>query len=382
VTAGLVLDMGGAQIAAERLLIEANAQRETLELTLPPSALTLELGDTIEADGERFEVAEIRDGLARKIAARAILPELDIAIVGERPKGNVDRPIAQSFPEVAAAHLPPAPDDIGYTRLALGAFAHPWPGRIQVTDGETGAELAVLPRAATLGTLTEVLEPASMFVWDDIRAIDVELLSGHLASRDENEVLAGANRVAVETDSGAWEIIAFAEAELIAPGMYRLSRLLRGQGGTDHAIGAASAGNRVLLLDTRTIAEDVDPAWLGAIAELRCFAGRADAEGTVAQASIDLATILPLRPVHLGAIGQTGGDIALSWVRRSRSDTDSWLLKTLRSITRRKRTASRSTTGSRSSARSMSRRQASPTRPRSRPPTSAALPASRSAWRR
>jgi hypothetical protein len=195
---------------------------------------------------------------------------------------------------------------------------------VQVTDDDTGLALATLVHAATLGVLTAELGPGSIFTWDMNNTIEVELLSGHLATREENEVLAGANRIAVETDSGAWEIVGFLEAELVAPKTYRLSTLLRGQGGSDHAMGPASAGNRVLLLDAQATLERVDPAWLGATAELRCFAGVSDDDGTIIETGIDIGAILPLRPVHLHADLDAGGDIALGWVRRSRSDTESW----------------------------------------------------------
>jgi hypothetical protein len=324
IAAGLVLDLGGARWAAERLLIERNSQREMVELTLPPSALALEMGDAIDLAGDHFEVSEIWDGLARRIAARALLSELEVAIVGDRPPAAGDRPVPPAVPEVAAAHLPPTADSPTITRLALGAFARPWPGRVLATDDDTGAPVSTLERTATMGVLTAPLTAGTMFTWDVVNTIEVELYSGHLASRDDAEVLAGANRIAVETDSGAWEMVGFAVADLIAPRMYRLSRLLRGQGGTDHAMGAAAAGNRVLHLDAKVATRLVDAAWLGATPDLRCYAGPGDGVGTIAEANIDLAAILPLTPVHLTAMLMPGGDIELGWVRRSRADSDSW----------------------------------------------------------
>ncbi len=136
-------------------------------------------------------------------------------------------------------------------------------------------------------------------------------------------MLAGANRVAIETDAGTWEIVAFADAVLIAPRTYRLTRLLRGQGGTDFAIGTASAGNRVMVLDIRVVMRGIDAAWLEATAELLCFAGPTDATGVAAEVEVGLAPLLPLAPAHVSA-AVDGADIALSWVRRSRADTDSW----------------------------------------------------------
>ena len=57
---------------------------------------------------------------------------------------------------------------------------------------------------------------------------------------------------------------------------------------------------------------------------LRSYAGAADGEGTTSTVSIGLGPVLPLAPVHLLALRGTSGDIALSWVRRSRADGDSW----------------------------------------------------------
>ena len=81
----LVLDAAGARAAAEHQLIAASAQRDTLELTLPPSFAALEVGDVIDVAGEAdgpFEIAEIRDGLARKISARALPPAIRAVVLG------------------------------------------------------------------------------------------------------------------------------------------------------------------------------------------------------------------------------------------------------------------------------------------------------------
>jgi len=323
VGAGLVLDIGGARYAAERVLGEHATQREIVELTLPPSMLAIEIGDAIEVAGEKFEVVEIRDGLARRVAARSIVPAPNVDVAGERPGVASSVPAVRAVPVVVAAQLPPSPEDVTHSRLAAGAFARPWPSEVSVTDEGTGAELAALERRATLGVLTATLAAGSMFIWDEVNAIELEVLAGHLASRDDADVQAGANRIAVETDSGDWEIIGFAEAELVAPRCYRLTRLLRGQGGSDHAIGAASAGNRVMVLDGRVATEPIDPVWLGETAELLCFAGPSDGVGVATEVEIGIAAILPLSPVHLLAEAD-GSDIAIGWVRRSRADTDSW----------------------------------------------------------
>ncbi|MEO8883117.1 MAG: hypothetical protein ABI377_06875, partial [Devosia sp.] len=103
--------------------------------------------------------------------------------------------------------------------------------------------------------------------------------------------------------------------------------LLRGQGGTAHAMGPASAGNRVFLLDATVVADPVTTDWLGETLALRAYAGRTDPTGAALPAVIELPPDLPLAPVHLSTLrNPASGDIALAWMRCSRADADSWTL--------------------------------------------------------
>jgi hypothetical protein len=92
----------------------------------------------------------------------------------------------------------------------------------------------------------------------------VELLSGTLESVTDLALLAGANALAIESAPGVWEVLQAGTAELIAPRRYRLSRLLRGQRGTEGAMGdPAPAGARVVVLDEALAALPVTEAELG-----------------------------------------------------------------------------------------------------------------------
>ncbi|MDP1730725.1 MAG: glycoside hydrolase/phage tail family protein [Devosia sp.] len=323
----LVLDLAEARRAAERILLDHAVRRDTLELALPPSFAGLEAGDAIGVEGQGggpFEVTEIRDGEVRRITARAIPPVITAAIVSGRPPATAPASVTRAIPVVAAAHLPPDPANPGQTRLMLAASASPWPGEVTVTDEATGSTIARLTKNCALGELAEPLGAGQMFTWDDVATLTLRLFSGHLSSKDDAMVLAGGNRLAIETDSGAWEIAGFANAELLSPGLYRLTRLLRGQMGTGHALGPAASGRRVVVLDDRPLLLPVPPQWLGEARSLRAYAGRADPAGTVFPADLDLAPMLPLAPVHLRAKRGAGDDIAITWFRRSRADTDSW----------------------------------------------------------
>src|SRR5690606_34548213 len=201
----LVLDAGGARRVAEQMLVERSAQRETIEFALPPSVMALETGDCVSLDGAVYEISEIRDGLTRRIVARALLSALDIALEGARePPAGTSTP-ARSVPLVYAAHLPPVPDDPASSRLAITASASPWPGAVSLTDDISGAAILSLTRPGAMGVLLAPLRAGSIFVWDTHNAVELELTSGHLADRDDAEVLAGANRIAVLADSGSWE---------------------------------------------------------------------------------------------------------------------------------------------------------------------------------
>lgn len=314
----------GARVVAERAL--AVADGETLEFTVPPSALALEVGDALVAgDGTRFQIAELRDGLARKISAREILETPSVGVRSDRAVAGSTVPPAVSVPLVEIIHLPAEPDDPLTSRLMVAAWASPWPGRVSLVDETTGFEVAVAPRAAWMGELVDALGPGHNRYWDRRTAVRVKLYAGHLASLPAEAVLAGGNRIAVETDAGAWEVIGFAEAELVAPGVYELSVLLRGQHGTDHAIGAAAEGNRIVVLNDRVVTVAVPAGWLGESVALRAYAGAADGEGVAVPLAIGLEPALPLSPVHLAAVRGVGSsDVALGWVRRSRADGNGW----------------------------------------------------------
>jgi hypothetical protein len=265
--------------------------------------------------------------LARKVSARAIPPLLSAAIVADRPSAGPDGAVARAIPVLAAGHLPADPAAPAQSRLLLAAGAKPWPGDVAVTEEVTGAAVARLTRNVAMGELLSPLAPGTPYAWDVTGEVHIKLYSGHLAALDDEIVLAGGNRLAVETDADDWEIIGFAEATLVAPGEYRLRRLLRGQGGTDWAMGACAAGNRVVVLDERPALLPVPGAWLGLTVDLRAYAGRHDETGEAFAAEIGLGPVLPLAPAHPRAERPAGAtDIAFTWQRRSRADTDSWAL--------------------------------------------------------
>ncbi|WP_162783826.1 baseplate multidomain protein megatron [Devosia naphthalenivorans] len=323
----LVLDGSGARLAAERMLDARSARRETLEFELPPSALALEPGDLVEIAGVAegpFEIIEIRDGLSRRVTARTLPVGTAVATEVDRPPLATGGVTVRARPVVTMAHLPPLPGDPQRSRLVMGGFAQPWPGVLQVTDEVTGAGVAQLGRRARLGVTSAPLGVGPVAIWDYGQALEVTLYGGHLGSVEPEAALAGSNRIAVETDAGGWEVVGFANAELVATGQYRLSRLLRGLQGTAAMMGPVGVGRRVMVLDTSTVSVPVEQHLLGEERVFRVYAGQGDLEGTLVTVSTDVRAAIPLAPVHLRAERGVDGSIGLNWVRCSRADGDGW----------------------------------------------------------
>ncbi|QCI93545.1 phage tail protein [Novosphingobium sp. EMRT-2] len=167
---------------------------------------------------------------------------------------------------------------------------------------------------AIVGKCESALSAASPLLVDRSSTVDVRLAAADLVLADATlaSLLDGANRALI----GA-EVIQFMRAEPLGDGLWRLSGLLRGRGGSEGAIGQHAAGEDFVLLDDRITT--LDPRIVGEAASARIAAiGPGDAAAVSTPIAGAGTTCRPLAPVH-GAVRQseTGG-ISLTWVRRAR----------------------------------------------------------------
>ena len=155
----------------------------------------------------------------------------------------------------------------------------------------------------------------------------VRLYGGALASVSDAVLFGGGNAAAVQRADGAWEILQFANAELVGERTYELSRLLRGQAGSEWAMGnPLGAGAPFVLLDEHVVvlARGLDA--LGRSMQLRFVAAdrsHGDAAVVELQATPAATALRPLAPVHLSAARDSTG-VTFSWIRRTRRDGDAW----------------------------------------------------------
>ena len=157
----------------------------------------------------------------------------------------------------------------------------------------------------------------------------MRLNSGTLASADDVSVLTGANALAVQNADGAWEIVQFANAELTAPNQWRLTRLLRGQRGSEGAMRhPVAAGARVVVLNDALVQLHPSQARVPAF-YLWGPSGKpvSDPAFQGATLAFDTAGLIPLAPCHVRFAWSANGDLTISWKRRDRAPSAANLLQ-------------------------------------------------------
>lgn len=330
----VVTHAGAATRRAEIWLHDLWAGRETATFALPWSRLALMPGDVVAVTfaGRRrlFEIQEIVDGEARRVSARAIDPAIFARPLPAAPRRPPDIPPPQAPVHALLLDLPALADAEPPVLMHLACTATPWPGAVAVWRADEQASYRRLATAFAPAIVGETLAPlprGPVHRWDTANRILVKLAAGLLAARTDDAVLAGANAAALRTPEGAWEVIQFARAELVAPDTWELSRLLRGQAGSEWAIAdLLPAGAPFVVLDRYLVpvARGLDA--LGRPLALRLVGtGRdhGDASAVDIEGTPGPTALRPLAPVHLSA-RRTPAGVAITWIRRTRRDGDSW----------------------------------------------------------
>ena len=322
-----------AERAADIWLQDLWAGRERAEFSLPPSGIALLPGDVVALDvrgRERLvEISEAVDAGAIAVKARAIDPEI-FAVAPRPPRAaNVAVPPAAGPPEAIVLDLPVLSEEAEPALQHFAVHAAPWPGAMAVwrSSGESFERAALATTPALIGETLDDLPPGPAGRWDRRNTLRVKLASGALVSIAESAVLNGANAAAIRNSGGDWEVIQFAHVELVGEATYRLSRLLRGQLGSEWTMSAAiPAGAPFVRLDAALVpvARGVD--FLGRAFSWRVGRASEDvghANMTALDATVGATALMPWSPAHLRG-ARTEDGVRIAWIRRTRRGGDSW----------------------------------------------------------
>jgi hypothetical protein len=329
-----VMDGADVERRADIWLQDIWAGREGAQFALPPSRLALTPGDivTLNAGGRErlMEVREIVDEGSRQIASRAIDPEIFGHALKPSQRAQVAVPPAIGPVKVFLLDLPSVDASDPPVLLRAAVFADPWPGPVAVwrsSDGSSFERIALAMAPAIMGETLDTLAPGPLARFDRGAQLHVKLFGGALASISDATLLAGGNAAAVQRSDGAWEILQFANAELIGEREYRLTRLLRGQAGSEGAMGAPlPAGAPFVLLDAHVVPLVRGLSSIGRPMTLRLVsADRTHGDPVAAELSAtpSATALRPYAPVHLKA-QRSGAGVNLSWIRRTRRAGDGW----------------------------------------------------------
>jgi hypothetical protein len=228
----------------------------------------------------------------------------------------VDQPVSAS--SLVAYELPwdgQGSGDTVIVQAAASSSSAGWTGAALYADDGAGnlTWLAASGRKRSVtGVATDVLPAASSLLIDRQSQVSVRLTGTDLALSDAtvDQLAMGANRALL-----GQEIIQFADAQSLGSGVWQLSGLMRGRGGTESAIGTHQAGDPFVLLDSTPVTLD-DSLMHGAttIAAI----GLADTKPVEAPVLCQGYSQRPWSPVWPTAQSNADGSLTLSWTRRAR----------------------------------------------------------------
>lgn len=320
------LDAATAKALAADRLERLWAARRSAQLHLGWSRLALGAGRHIRVDGRPGRWRISRWTLDRMVLTLELtgVPGAAPAAAGQANPGRpVDQPDLIHGPtSLRLLDLPLLHEELPGRPRLLAAAAGTEPGwrRAELIasfdGGSTWASAGATAPPAVLGTALEVPAAAGSALIDERGRVDVELLNEAmwLESRSDSALADGANLALLGE-----ELIQFGHAEPLGERRFRLSRLLRGRRGTEWAAGLHAPGEPFVLIEAESLA--VVEAPLGSLGgEARLMAqGLGDPDGVLAVRAVAGEVMRPPAPAHFRADRLANGDLALAWVRRSRS---------------------------------------------------------------
>lgn len=315
VNAPIVMDHGYATFVAKRLLAASIIGDRAVTFSVGPSRLDLEVGDIVTLDGDstNWQIESLEGQSIMTVRARQIGEAGAPRVSGSMPEPRRP-PIWIPEPELIVLDIPSLTKRSGpLVGVQMSPFATV---RVSSEDGEV-----TLNQAAQVGTLLTNLPRGPVGRWDQANSFEISLPNAALSAQSDLATLSGGNRFAVETAKG-WEILQAQSVTLIANGRFRLSRLLRGQLGTDFDMqDVIPAGARIVVLDNGLEEVKVSDSKVGAPIILTVeAAGRATSDVIFDYKGRHLRPFAPVHP----ELNTTADSLDMFWIRRTRLGGDNW----------------------------------------------------------
>jgi len=322
----LVLSDQTAKNIADITLYSSWLSRLSFEFTLPPKYVALEPADVIDVNAagvpHRMRILSTRlisGGISVAAVAEDISSYDFYQVPGEGYMSDTDNKTL-SETQLALLDIPALPGDgetQSFLRIAACGRAGGWKGAAIYRSEDAGANYTRMvdcTGSSAIGTVSTILADGPTCVFDESNSLTVLLLGNtELQSVSEIAVLNGANAALVGD-----EIIQFTTATLVGENTYQLSGLLRGRLGTEWATALHAAGEQFVLLDS-TLAKVSS----NSIINLARMYKAVTYGGTLADVDAQTFTtsgvgLKPYSPVHIAGERDVGGNLTISWVRRTR----------------------------------------------------------------
>lgn len=315
----VVMSSARARSLVEKRIIDLFREREQLKLSCAPSAIGMRPGDQLSVDGHdwRVDSLEVVGGAVQVEARLAASFQAVESLMADSGTASLAIDRVSGPTRIALFDLP---DMGGGARacltLAAANATQGWrPVPVAwITSGSSG-EVRTAGRETVLGGCEGPLSAASALVPDRQSSL-VIALDDHahgLVATDDAGLQAGQN-LAVIGD----ELVQFRDVDALGAGRYRIGHLLRGLRGTEWAITGHVAEEDFALIDaTRLVSLEVGRERIGA--EVSAWPeGLSDADTIPVERTFTAEALRPPSPAQLTARVDNNGDLAVSWIARSR----------------------------------------------------------------
>lgn len=316
---------------AESMVMDARVSSHTGSFTVSDDYIEIEPTDVItteDREGNTYNVRVLRqtysDGIWKNdvalddasvliesgITSENYVPAVTVAPVPDSSMIFLDGPIFRD-----------ADNTPGFYVAVYGSGNYPGFSVRRSNDGvDFSVEVARGTQSAIVGTASTALG-----AWDGHYVIDEDntvtvSVNGELSSITEDAFQLDATRNAFAIGApGRWEYINALTCTLDSPGIYTLSRLVRGRRGTEHATDTHATGDTVIYLNTALRRIEGTTSDIGLTRYYKALTLGQSSNTATAESFTDSSVGLEcFSPVRLEATRDGGNNVTFTWTRRDR----------------------------------------------------------------